>query len=34
MADEKKDEIAELERMAAAQEQDPGDDGEIVEVEY
>lgn len=33
MADEKKDEIAELERMAAAQEHDP-DDGEIVEVEY
>lgn len=26
MADEKNDEIAELERMAAAQEHDPGDD--------
>lgn len=34
MADEKNDEIAELERMAAAQEHDPGDEGEIVEVEY
>lgn len=35
MADEKtQDEIAELERMAAAQEHDPGDEGEIVEVEY
>lgn len=34
MADEKNDEIAELERMASAQEHDPGDDGEIVEVEY
>ena len=34
MADEKNDEIAELERMAAAQEYDPGDEGEIVEVEY
>lgn len=34
MADEKNDETAELERMAAAQEHDPGDDGEIVEVKY
>lgn len=34
MADEKNEEIAELERMAAAEEHDPGDDGEIVEVEY
>lgn len=34
MADEKNDEIAELEHMAKAQEHDPGDDGEIVEVEY
>lgn len=34
MADEKNDEIAELERMAAAQDHDPGDEGEIVEVEY
>lgn len=35
MADEKtNDEIAEPERMAAAQEHDPGDDGDIVEVEY
>lgn len=34
MADERNDEIAELERMAAAQEHDPGDEGEIVEVGY
>lgn len=34
MADEKNDETAELESMAAAQEHDPGDDGDIVEVEY
>ena len=34
MADEKNDEAAELERMAAAQEHDPGDEGEIVEVAY
>lgn len=34
MADEKNDETAELERMAKSQEHDPGDDGEIVEVEY